>query len=82
MFILTGKSLSKIYGFLRFIRPEIIILGVVCVYIGALVAGSEPLSLELFLGMIAMFCIGAGCLLVLLNHKVLGNYTELLIFCI
>jgi geranylgeranylglycerol-phosphate geranylgeranyltransferase len=58
---LIEKFSSKIYGFLRFIRPEIIILGVVCVYIGALVAGSEPLSLKLILGMIAMFCIGAGC---------------------
>jgi geranylgeranylglycerol-phosphate geranylgeranyltransferase len=61
MSILKEKSSSKIYGFFRFIRPEIIILGVVCVYIGALVAGSEPLSLKLILGMIAMFCIGAGC---------------------
>lgn len=52
---------GKIYGFLRFIRPEIIILGVVCVYIGALVAGSELISFKLFLGMIAMFCMGAGC---------------------
>jgi len=52
---------GKIYGFFRFIRPEIIILGVVCVFIGALVAGSKPLSLDLLLGMIAMFCMGAGC---------------------
>ncbi len=58
---LKEKISTKIYGFLRFIRPEIIILGVVCVYIGALAAGSEPLSLKLILGMIAMFCIGAGC---------------------
>ncbi len=58
---LIEKYSSKIYGFFRFIRPEIIILGVACVYIGALVAGSEPLSLELILGMIAIFFIGAGC---------------------
>ena len=61
MFILKEKTLSKIFGFLRFIRPEIIILGVVCVYVGALAGGSEPLSLKLILGMMAMFCIGAGC---------------------
>jgi len=60
MFILTGNFSSKIYGFLRFIRPEIILLGVVCVFIGALVAGSEPFSLKLFLGMIAVFCMSAG----------------------
>lgn len=52
---------TKIFGFFRFIRPEIIILGVVCVYIGALVAGSELFTFNLLLGMIAMFCIGAGC---------------------
>ena len=48
-------------GFIRFIRPEIIILGIVCVYIGALVAGSELFSFKLLLGMAAVFCIGAGC---------------------
>ena len=52
---------TKIFGFFRFIRPEIIILGVVCVYIGALVAGSELFTFNLLLGMTAMFCIGAGC---------------------
>ncbi len=61
MFIKSEKSSSKLFGFLRFIRPEIIILGVVCVFIGALVSGSEPLSLKLIIGMIAMFCMGAGC---------------------
>ena len=48
-------------GFIRFIRPEIIILGIVCVYIGALVSGSELFSFKLLLGMSAVFCIGAGC---------------------
>jgi geranylgeranylglycerol-phosphate geranylgeranyltransferase len=48
-------------GFIRLIRPEIIILGIVCVYIGALFSGSEYFSIELLLGMIAVFCIGAGC---------------------
>ena len=52
---------DKILGFIRFIRPEIIILGIVCVYIGALVAGSDLISFELLLGMLSVFCIGAGC---------------------
>jgi geranylgeranylglycerol-phosphate geranylgeranyltransferase len=48
-------------GFIRFIRPEIIILGIVCVYIGALVSGSDLISIDLLLGMLAVFCISAGC---------------------
>jgi len=52
---------GKIIGFIRFIRPEIIILGIVCVYIGALVAGSDLISFELLFGMLSVFCIGAGC---------------------
>lgn len=52
---------EKIWGFIRFIRPEIIILGIVCVFIGALVSGSKLFSFELLLGMSAVFCIGAGC---------------------
>jgi geranylgeranylglycerol-phosphate geranylgeranyltransferase len=61
MFISIENLSRKIYGLFWFIRPEIIFLGVVCVYIGALVAGSESLSLKLILGMIAMLCMGAGC---------------------
>lgn len=37
------------------------ILGIICVYIGALVAGSELYSFELLLGMLTVFFIGAGC---------------------
>ena len=55
------NSSEKIWGFIRFIRPEIIILGIVCVYIGALFAGSKLFSFKLLLGMSAVFCIGAGC---------------------
>jgi len=52
---------KKIYGFIRFIRPEIIILGIVCVYIGALAGGSKFFSIDLLLGMLAIFFISAGC---------------------
>jgi len=52
---------KKLWGFIRFIRPEIIILGIACVYIGALIAGSELFSFKILLGMAAVFCIGAGC---------------------
>ena len=51
----------KIIGFIRFIRLEIIVLGVVCVYIGALAGGSDLFSFELLSGMFAVFCISAGC---------------------
>ena len=52
---------KKIWGFIKFIRPEIIILGIVCVFIGALISGSDLFSFNLLLGMSAVFCIGAGC---------------------
>jgi geranylgeranylglycerol-phosphate geranylgeranyltransferase len=55
------KPSKKIWGLIRFIRPEIIVLGTVCVYIGALITGSDFFSLKIFLGMSAVFCIGAGC---------------------
>jgi geranylgeranylglycerol-phosphate geranylgeranyltransferase len=60
-YIKKEKRSGKVWSFIRFIRPEIIILGIVCVYIGALVAGSDLFSFKLFLGMSAVFCIGAGC---------------------
>ncbi len=59
--IIIDRRSKKIWGLIRFIRPEIIILGTVCVYIGALFTGSDLFSLEILLGMSAVFCIGAGC---------------------
>ena len=60
-YIKIENQSDKIWGFIRFIRPEIIILGIVCVFIGALVSGSDLFSFELLFGMSAVFCIGAGC---------------------
>ncbi|MEF8879971.1 MAG: geranylgeranylglycerol-phosphate geranylgeranyltransferase [Candidatus Thermoplasmatota archaeon] len=51
---------DKIWGFIRIIRPEITVLGMVCVYIGAVSAGAEYFSLDLLLAMIAVFLVGAG----------------------
>jgi len=54
-------SLSKkIWGFIRLLRPEISILGVICVYIGAIASGSAYFSIEILLAMFAVFFVGAG----------------------
>lgn len=51
---------KKLFGFIRLLRPEISILGIICVYIGAIASGSPYFSYDLFLAMIAVFLIGAG----------------------
>jgi geranylgeranylglycerol-phosphate geranylgeranyltransferase len=51
---------KKLYGFIRLLRPEISILGIICVYIGAIASGSPYFSYDLLLAMIAVFLIGAG----------------------
>jgi geranylgeranylglycerol-phosphate geranylgeranyltransferase len=54
------KKSSKIIAFLKILRPEITILGIFCVYIGAIAAGSELFSLDLLIAMISVFLIGAA----------------------
>jgi len=51
---------KKIWGFIRLLRPEISIFGILCVYIGAIASGSYSFSYELVYGMLAVFFIGAG----------------------
>jgi len=51
---------KKIHGFIRLLRPEISILGIICVYIGAIASGSQYFSYDLLLAMVAVFFIGAG----------------------
>jgi geranylgeranylglycerol-phosphate geranylgeranyltransferase len=51
---------KKIWGFIRLLRPEISIFGMLCVYIGSIASGSVLLSTELIYGMVAVFFIGAG----------------------
>ena len=53
--------MTKLWGFIRLIRPEIILLAIACVYVGALVAGSGLFSMKLLVGIVAVLCIGAGC---------------------
>ncbi len=52
--------IEKLWGFIRLLRPEISILGMICVYIGAIASGSPYFSNDLMLAMIAVFFIGAG----------------------
>ena len=46
---------KKIWGFIRLLRPEISIFGMLCVYIGAIASGSYLFSYELVYGMLAVF---------------------------
>lgn len=57
---MTINFLQKILGFIRLFRIEITPLGILCVYIGAVSAGSKYFSLDLFFAMIAVFLTGAG----------------------
>ena len=52
--------IEKLWGFIRLLRPEISILGMICVFIGAIASGSSYFSNNLLLAMIAVFFIGAG----------------------
>jgi geranylgeranylglycerol-phosphate geranylgeranyltransferase len=52
---------GKITGLIRMIRPEITLFGPICVFIGGMVSKSDFFSFDLFLGMLAVFFIGAGC---------------------
>ena len=54
------NTLKKIFGFIRLLRPEISIFGMLCVFIGAIASESSFISLELIYGMLAVFFIGAG----------------------
>ena len=51
---------TMLWDFIRLLRPEISLLGILCVYIGAVVSGSDFVSLNLILAMIAVFLAGAG----------------------
>jgi geranylgeranylglycerol-phosphate geranylgeranyltransferase len=53
-------NIKKIFGFIRLLRPEISIFGMLCVYIGAIASGSNYLSYNIIYGMFAVFFIGAG----------------------
>ena len=53
-------TIKKIFGFIRLLRPEISIFGMLCVYIGAIASESSLISLDLVFGMLAVFFIGAG----------------------
>jgi geranylgeranylglycerol-phosphate geranylgeranyltransferase len=52
--------LEKLFAFIRLLRPEISILGIICVYIGAIASGSPYFSNDLLFAMAAVFFIGAG----------------------
>ena len=54
------KLSEKLWGFIRLLRPEISILGMVSVYIGAIASVSEYFSYDLLLAMVAVFFVGAG----------------------
>jgi geranylgeranylglycerol-phosphate geranylgeranyltransferase len=51
---------KKIWAFIRLLRPEISIFGIICVYIGAISSGSTLITIDLILAMIAVFLVGAG----------------------
>ena len=51
---------KKIWGFIRLLRPEISLFGMLCVYIGAIASGSDLFSFELVYGMLAVFFIRVG----------------------
>jgi geranylgeranylglycerol-phosphate geranylgeranyltransferase len=53
-------KIEKIIGFIKLLRPEISIFGILCVYIGAIASGSVFYSNEIIYGMLAVFFIGAG----------------------
>lgn len=54
------RLFEKLWGFIRLLRPEISILGILCVYIGAIASGLTHFSSDLLLAMFAVFFVGAG----------------------
>ena len=54
------KITEKIKAMIKIIRPEITLLGLFTVYVGALAADSTLFSTKIFLAMLAVFSIAAG----------------------
>ena len=55
-----SNSIEKIKAIIKIIRPEITLLGLFTVYIGALAADSQLFSIPILLAMLAVFSIAAG----------------------
>jgi geranylgeranylglycerol-phosphate geranylgeranyltransferase len=57
---MNKQLIGKIITVIRLLRPEISLLGILCVYIGVIVSESYYFSLDVLTGMLAVFFAGAG----------------------